>query len=86
MCRIRCPGEPDLLFRLEAAPNERANRFSLRSQNQAPVPAKGSGRAPDELDDEEYEETKADTLEQLKEFEKSLQTIHREKHSGQRLG
>ncbi|WZN60494.1 ICAT domain-containing protein [Chloropicon roscoffensis] len=29
----------------------------------------------DELDDEEYEETKADTLEQLKEFEKSLQTM-----------
>ena len=29
----------------------------------------------DELDDEEYEETKADTLEQLKEFEKSLRTM-----------
>ncbi len=29
----------------------------------------------EELDDEEYEETKADTLEQLKEFEKSLQTM-----------
>ena len=29
----------------------------------------------DELDDEEYEETKADTLEQLKEFEKSLKTM-----------
>ena len=29
----------------------------------------------DELDDEKYEETKADTLEQLKEFEKSLRTM-----------
>ena len=29
----------------------------------------------EELDDEEYEETKADTLDQLKEFEKSLKTM-----------
>ena len=29
----------------------------------------------EELDDEEYEETKADTLEQLKEFERSLATM-----------